>query len=53
MDKVTFCNLFGNPQNVFHPGVICDLIAGYGASVIGDSAANPDIARTNCLVLSG
>jgi anaerobic selenocysteine-containing dehydrogenase len=50
-----FCNLFGNPQNVFHPGVICGLnCLAVGQAVVGDSAmATPDIARTNCLVLSG
>jgi anaerobic selenocysteine-containing dehydrogenase len=50
-----FCNLFGNPQNVFHPGVICGLnCLSIGQAVMGDSAmATPDIARTNCLVLSG
>jgi len=50
-----FCNLFGNPQNVFHPGVICGLnCLAIGQAVIGDSVmATPDIARTNCLVLSG
>ncbi len=50
-----FFNLFGNPQNVFHPGVICGLnCLAVGQAVMGDSAmATPDISRTNCLVLSG
>jgi thiosulfate reductase/polysulfide reductase chain A len=50
-----FCNLFGNPQNVFHPGVICGLnCLAMEQAMMGDSVmATPDIARTNCLVLSG
>lgn len=50
-----FCNLFGNPQNIFHPGVICGLnCLAMGQAVMGDSPmTTPDIARTNCLVLSG
>ncbi|MFC1946189.1 molybdopterin-dependent oxidoreductase [Chloroflexota bacterium] len=50
-----FCNLFGNPQNVFHPGIICGLnCLAIDQAMMGDSVmATPDIARTNCLVLSG
>ena len=50
-----FCNLFGNPQNIFHPGVICALnCLAIGQAIMGDSThASPDIARTNCLVLCG
>jgi thiosulfate reductase/polysulfide reductase chain A len=50
-----FCNLFGNPQNVFHPGVICGLnCLAIGQAMMGDSVfGGPDIARTNCLVLTG
>jgi len=50
-----FFNIFGNPQNVFHPGVICGLnCLAMGQAVVGDSVmTTPDIARTNCLVLSG
>ena len=50
-----FCNLFGNPQNVFHPGVTCTLnCMAVEQAMMGDSvAATPDIAHTSCLVLSG
>jgi anaerobic selenocysteine-containing dehydrogenase len=50
-----FLNLFGNPQNVFHPGVICGLnCLAIEQAMMGDSVmATPDIAHTNCLVLSG
>jgi len=50
-----FCNLFQNPQNVFHPGVTCTLnCMATEQAVMGDSvAATPDIAHTSCLVLSG
>jgi len=50
-----FCNLFHNPQNVFHPGVVCTLnCLATEQAMMGDSVmATPDIARTNCLVLSG
>jgi len=50
-----FLNLFQNPQNVFHPGVVCTLnCLAVEQAVMGDSVmATPDIAHTNCLVLSG
>jgi thiosulfate reductase/polysulfide reductase chain A len=50
-----FLNLFQNPQNVFHPGVVCTLnCLAAEQAVMGDSVmATPDIAHTNCLVLSG
>jgi thiosulfate reductase / polysulfide reductase chain A len=50
-----FLNLFQNPQNVFHPGVVCTLnCLATEQAIMGDSVmATPDIAHTNCLVLSG
>jgi thiosulfate reductase/polysulfide reductase chain A len=50
-----FLNLFQNPQNVFHPGVVCTLnCLATEQAMMGDSVmATPDIAHTNCLVLSG
>ncbi len=50
-----FLNLFQNPQNVFHPGVVCTLnCLAVEQAVMGDSVmATPDIAHTNCLALSG
>lgn len=50
-----FCNLFQNPQNIFHPGVTCTLnCMAVEQAMMGDSvAATPDIAHTGCLVLSG
>jgi thiosulfate reductase/polysulfide reductase chain A len=50
-----FLNLFQNPQNVFHPGVVCTLnCLATEQAVMGDSVmATPDIAHTSCLVLSG
>lgn len=50
-----FCNLFGNPQNVFHPGIVCTLnCLAVEQAMMGDSVqATPDIAHTSCLVLDG
>ncbi len=50
-----FLNLFQNPQNVFHPGVVCTLnCLATEQAMMGDSVmATPDIAHTNCLVLDG
>jgi thiosulfate reductase/polysulfide reductase chain A len=50
-----FCNLFQNPQNVFHPGVTCTLnCLATEQAMMGDSVqATPDIAHTSCLVLDG
>jgi thiosulfate reductase/polysulfide reductase chain A len=56
-----FCNLFGNPHNVFHPGVTCALNRySIGQAIAGwrvcDKAMTPkktSIERTNCLVIWG
>ncbi len=50
-----FCNLFQNPQNIFHPGVVCTLnCLATEQAMMGDSVqATPDIAHTSCLVLDG
>ncbi len=50
-----FLNLFQNPQNVFHPGVVCTLnCLATEQAMMGDSVmATPDIAHTSCLVLDG
>jgi anaerobic selenocysteine-containing dehydrogenase len=50
-----FLNLMQNPQNVFHPGVVCTLnCLATEQAMMGDSVmATPDIAHTSCLVLSG
>ena len=49
-----FCSLFGNPQNVTHPGIVCMLNCNsIDMAVIGGVLFAPHIARTNCLVLWG
>jgi thiosulfate reductase/polysulfide reductase chain A len=56
-----FLNLFGNPQNVFHPGVTCALNRySIGQAIAGwrvcDKAMTPkkaNIERTNCIVIWG
>jgi len=56
-----FCNLFGNPHNVFHPGVTCALNRySIGQAIAGwrvcDKAMTPkktSIEKTNCVVIWG
>jgi anaerobic selenocysteine-containing dehydrogenase len=56
-----FCNLFGNPNNAFHPGVTCALNRySIGQAIAGwrvcDKAMTPkktSIEKTNCLVIWG
>ncbi len=59
-ERSRFCNLFGNPHNVFHPGTACALnrfalghtIAGYEVSQ-KDPGAEFLLKHTNCFVLWG
>lgn len=48
-----FCSLFGNPQNVTHPGLTCGLNCNSIELAILGGICNfvPYIAKTNCLVL--
>lgn len=49
-----FCSLFGNPQNVTHPGIICGLNCNsIDMAMIGGICFVPYISKTNCLVLWG
>jgi len=49
-----FCSLFGNPQNVTHPGISCMLNRNSMAmAMIGGILAVPPLQQTNCLVLWG
>jgi thiosulfate reductase/polysulfide reductase chain A len=56
-----FLNLFGNPQNAFHPGVTCALNRySMGQAIVGwrvcDKAMTPkktSIDNTNCIVIWG
>jgi anaerobic selenocysteine-containing dehydrogenase len=49
-----FCSLFGNPQNVTHPGITCTLNCNsIDMAVVGGIFSPPSIAHTNCLVLWG
>ncbi|MGQ9546490.1 MAG: molybdopterin-containing oxidoreductase family protein [Dehalococcoidia bacterium] len=50
-----FLNLFGNPQNVAHPGVIC-LLNCYAidmALIGGCCSQTPNISHSNCVVFWG
>jgi anaerobic selenocysteine-containing dehydrogenase len=50
-----FLNLFGNPQNVAHPGVIC-LLNCYAidmALIGGCCSQSPNISHSNCVVFWG
>lgn len=59
-ERSRFCNLFGNPHNVFHPGTACALnrfaighvIAGYEVSQ-KDPGAEFLLKYTNCFVFWG
>jgi thiosulfate reductase/polysulfide reductase chain A len=49
-----FASLFGNPQNITHPGISCMLNCNSMAmSMVGGIFAAPPMSRTNCLVLWG
>lgn len=49
-----FCSLFGNPQNVTHPGIVCMLNCNsVDMAMLGGIFFAPYIARTNCLVIWG
>ena len=49
-----FCNLFGNPQNVTHPGIICTLNCNaMDLAIAGGVFVVPPMSHTNCLVLWG
>jgi len=49
-----FASLFGNPQNITHPGISCMLNCNSLAmAVTGGIFAVPPLSRTNCLVLWG
>ena len=49
-----FASLFGNPQNVTHPGVSCMLNCNSLAmTTVGGIFAVPPLSHTNCLVLWG
>ena len=60
-ERSRFCNLFGNPHNVFHPGVTCALNRySIGQAIAGwrvcDKAMTPkqtSIQKTNCIVIWG
>jgi thiosulfate reductase/polysulfide reductase chain A len=49
-----FCSLFGNPQNITHPGISCMLnCTSMGMATVGGILVVPPMGRTNCLVLWG
>lgn len=49
-----FASLFGNPQNITHPGISCMLNCNSLAmAMVGGIFAVPPLGRTNCLVLWG
>jgi anaerobic selenocysteine-containing dehydrogenase len=49
-----FASLFGNPQNVMHPGISCMLNCNSMAmATVGGIFMVPGLARSNCLVVWG
>jgi len=49
-----FASLFGNPQNITHPGISCMLNCNSLAmAMVGGIFAVPPLGKTNCLVLWG
>ena len=53
--RARFFSLFGSPQNVFHPGVICDCNKMViSRAVTGDILSiSADMERANCIVCGG
>ena len=49
-----FCSLYGNPQNITHPGISCMLNCNaLQMALVGGIFAIPGMAHTRCLVLWG
>lgn len=49
-----FCSLFGNPQNITHPGISCMLNCNSMAmATVGGIFVVPPMSHSNCLVLWG